>query len=64
MHLYVYSTHDMITQLLVLSQGASLLHWAADGGHLNVMRWLMDRFPQVDVNAVDREGSTALHYGT
>jgi ankyrin repeat protein len=60
----MFNVYSMDDATLILRQGASLLHWAADGAHLNVIRWLKDRFPQVDVNAVDREGSTALHYGT
>ncbi|KAJ3022634.1 acyl-CoA binding domain-containing protein 6 [Thoreauomyces humboldtii] len=41
--------------------GMSLLHWAADRGHADLTRKLLERGS--DVNARDNEGQTALHLG-
>ena len=39
----------------------SLLHWACDRGHVNVTQALLDH--KADVNVLDAEGQTPLHYG-
>ena len=44
----------------VLGAGMSPLHLAAQGGHLDVMRWLLDA--GADVNAPDERGYTPLHF--
>lgn len=41
-------------------QGMSLLHWACDRGHLEVVKLLLDR--GADSDAKDAEGQTPLHY--
>ncbi|KAK8783496.1 hypothetical protein V5799_010140 [Amblyomma americanum] len=38
----------------------SLLHWACDRGHLEVVKLLLDR--GADPEAKDAEGQTPLHY--
>lgn len=40
--------------------GMTLLHWAADRGHQEIARYLLEQ--KLDVNARDSEGQTALHY--
>ncbi|KAG0717941.1 Acyl-CoA-binding domain-containing protein 6 [Chionoecetes opilio] len=40
--------------------GMTLLHWAADRGHQDMARYLLEQ--KLDVNARDSEGQTALHY--
>lgn len=42
------------------SEGERALHWAADRGHLELLRLLLER--GADVNAVDCDGLTPLHY--
>eukprot|EP00052_Salpingoeca_macrocollata_P019603 m.162916 g.162916 ORF g.162916 m.162916 type:complete len:108 (+) comp21019_c0_seq2:60-383(+) len=41
-------------------QGMTLLMWACDGGHTNVVRYLLSNGAQID--ATDADGQTALHY--
>lgn len=41
-------------------EGLSLLHWAADRGHVGVIRLLLDS--GADPNVQDPEGQTPLHY--
>ena len=40
--------------------GMTLLHWAADRGHREIAKYLLEQ--KLDVNARDSEGQTALHY--
>lgn len=40
--------------------GMTLLHWAADRGHQEIAKYLLEQ--KLDVNARDSEGQTALHY--
>lgn len=40
--------------------GMSLLHWAADRGHTEIVRCLLEK--KINVNMQDDEGQTALHY--
>ncbi|GLV35036.1 anorexia [Carabus blaptoides fortunei] len=42
--------------------GLGLIHWAADRGYLNVLKYLIRS--KVNVNMVDKDGQTALHYAT
>lgn len=46
--------------------GYTLLQAAASYGQIELMQWLLSRLPRPneDVNAVDQEGDTALHYAT
>lgn len=41
--------------------GLSLLHWAADRGHLDIVRYLISEL-KADVNCLDNERQTPLHY--
>jgi len=41
--------------------GLTLLHWAADRGHCEVAKLLLDAEPSM-LNVQDAEGQTALHY--
>lgn len=40
--------------------GMTLLHWAADRGHQEIVKYLLEQ--KLDVNAQDSEGQTALHF--
>eukprot|EP00667_Euglena_gracilis_P035407 EG_transcript_65469 len=42
------------------THGATLLHWACDGGHTEVAKLLLAS--QVDPNATARSGATPLHW--
>ena len=42
--------------------GYTLLQAAASYSHMNVLKWLLTQ--DIDVNAVDNEGDTALHYAS
>ena len=44
------------------SEGETALHWAADRGHCGVLALLLAPEHGMDVNAVDSDGQTALHY--
>ena len=44
----------------VVDEGESLLHWAAEGGHVTTMRLLIRR--GCDVDSVDGSGLTPLHW--
>jgi len=46
---------------LVDEDGLSLLHWAADRGHTDIARMLLDRDKDL-LNMQDSDGQTALHY--
>lgn len=41
--------------------GLTLLHWAADRGHLDIVRYLISEL-KVDVNCLDNDRQTPLHY--
>merc|ERR1712226_172341 len=41
--------------------GMGLIHWASDGGDLNMIRMLVEKF-QANVNIQDEDGQTPLHY--
>uniref|UniRef100_A0A0K0D7U4 ANK_REP_REGION domain-containing protein n=1 Tax=Angiostrongylus cantonensis TaxID=6313 RepID=A0A0K0D7U4_ANGCA len=41
--------------------GMTALHWAIDSGCDNVVRYLLAK--NADVNAVDPDGNTPLHFG-
>jgi len=43
-------------------EGLTLLHWATDRGHEDIVTMLVDRDPDL-INMQDNEGQTALHYG-
>lgn len=43
------------------ADGLTLLHWAADRGHLPVVRYLVAEL-KTDVNCLDKYGQTPLHY--
>ncbi|XKL63998.1 hypothetical protein PGB90_006362 [Kerria lacca] len=43
------------------NQGMTLLHWAADRGHLNVVQYLVVDM-KADMNCCDEENQTPLHY--
>lgn len=38
-----------------------MIHWAADRGYISILQFLIDF--ECDINLVDAEGQTALHYG-
>lgn len=40
--------------------GMGLLHWTADRGDVNILKYLIKS--KVDVNMTDQDGQTALHY--
>lgn len=40
--------------------GMGLIHWAADRGDVNILKYLLNL--KVDVNMLDADGQTALHY--
>lgn len=40
--------------------GMNLLHWAADRGHFDITKCLINH--NIDINSQDNEGQTALHY--
>ena len=42
-------------------QGLAMLHWACDRGHLDVVKFLVNR--GADVNIQDPDLQTPLHYG-
>ncbi len=42
-------------------QGLAMLHWACDRGHLDVVKFLISR--GADVNVQDSDLQTPLHYG-
>eukprot|EP00668_Euglena_longa_P046570 GGOE01062255.1.p1 GENE.GGOE01062255.1~~GGOE01062255.1.p1 ORF type:complete len:910 (-),score=313.83 GGOE01062255.1:8-2737(-) len=42
------------------THGATLLHWACDGGHIEVVKLLL--ISQADPNATARSGATPLHW--
>lgn len=42
------------------SEGETALHWAADKGHLPVLRLLLSQ--GADINATDADGLSPLHY--
>ena len=46
---------------LVDEDGLSLLHWAADRGHTDIARMLLDRDKDL-LDMQDSDGQTALHY--
>ena len=45
------------------ADGRTALHWSADRGHAEVVRFLLEECAAA-VDAVDGEGQTALHYAT
>lgn len=40
--------------------GMGLIHWTADRGDINILKYLIDM--KVDINLLDQDGQTALHY--
>lgn len=46
--------------LLRCRNGTTLLHWAAAGGHLDMIRFLLDEC-HLSIHDTDKEGGTALH---
>ncbi|KAL6952094.1 hypothetical protein U1Q18_051914 [Sarracenia purpurea var. burkii] len=42
-------------------QGLALLHWAADRGDLDIVRYLVEE-KKANMDCLDNEGQTALHY--
>lgn len=40
--------------------GMTLLHWACDRGHPDIVRYLIQN--EANINQTDSEGQTALHY--
>lgn len=48
---------------VVDEEGLTLLHWAADRGHTDIARILLDRDKGL-LDMQDSEGQTALHYAT
>lgn len=40
--------------------GMGLIHWAADRGSLEILKYLIES--KIDVDMVDQDGQTALHY--
>ena len=43
--------------------GLTLLHWATDRGHANIVQLLLEKDKDL-LDLRDNEGQTALHYGT
>lgn len=43
------------------NQGRTLLHWACDRSHIDIVNYLINKNHQV--NCVDKELLTPLHYG-
>ena len=48
---------------MVDPEGLTLLHWATDRGHTDIVSLLLERDPSL-LNLRDNDGQTALHYGT
>ena len=46
---------------MFILQGLAMLHWACDRGHLDVVKFLINR--GADVNVQDSDLQTPLHYG-
>jgi hypothetical protein len=42
--------------------GGTILHRAAGVGRTKIVRHILRRFPELDIDAQDDNGSTALHY--
>jgi hypothetical protein len=46
----------------VCQQASTAVHWAASGGHMEVLRWLVAEPGACDVNATNKVGRTALMF--
>ncbi|RKP39169.1 ankyrin repeat-containing domain protein, partial [Dimargaris cristalligena] len=46
----------------VNSHGATALHMASANGHIDILKFLLERLPTDGVNQANSEGNTALHW--